>query len=109
SSLRSRTRIKTLTAETRAANSRYFKADETIPSFAITMGVATILDSRSCILLAVGASKAAAVAAMIEGPLSAICPASALQLHPNATIILDKAAASSLKLTEYYLHVHPEM
>lgn len=109
SSLRSRTRIKTLTAETRAANSRYFKADETIPSFAITMGVATILDSRSCILLAVGASKAAAVAAMIEGPLSAICPASALQLHPNATIILDKAAASSLKLTEYYLHVHPEI
>ncbi|AGT07185.1 glucosamine-6-phosphate deaminase [Paracoccus aminophilus] len=108
SSLKSRTRIKTLTRETREANSRYFRADEHIPSLAITMGVGTILDARGCLLLAVGAGKAAPVAAMVEGPLAAVCPASALQLHPKATVILDRAAAQDLKLKDYYLHVHPD-
>ncbi len=108
SSLRSRTRIKTLTQDTRDANSRFFGPDELIPTFAITMGVATILDSRACLLLATGASKAEAVAAMVEGPLTAVCPASALQMHPQATIVLDAAAASALRLTDYYLHVHPD-
>lgn len=108
SSLKSRTRIKTLTKETRDANSRYFRADETIPTFAITMGVGTILDARHCLLLATGTQKADAVAAMIEGPLAAVCPASALQLHPKATIVIDMAAAAKLKLLDYYLHVHPD-
>lgn len=108
SSLQSRTRIKTLTKETRDANSRYFREDEVIPSFAITMGVATILDARHCLLLATGAQKADAVAAMIEGPLAAVCPASALQLHPKATVVIDMEAASKLRLLDYYLHVHPD-
>lgn len=72
------------------------------------MGVATILEAKSCLLIATGAGKAEAVAAMIEGPLSALCPASALQLHPAATIVLDAAAAHCLRLRDYYHHVHPE-
>jgi len=107
SSLASRTRIKTLTDATREANRRFFDNAEAVPRFAITMGIATILEARSCVLLATGAAKAKAVAAMIEGPVSAACPASALQLHPQATIILDRDAAAELRLTEYYLHVHP--
>lgn len=108
SSLGSRTRIKTLTEDTRRANQRYFSKYEDIPRFAITMGVATILESRTTILLATGAAKQAAVAAMIEGPISASCPASALQLHRNATIVLDASAAGSLELMAYYQHVHPD-
>jgi glucosamine-6-phosphate deaminase len=108
SSLASRTRIKTLTETTRSANRRFFDSDEAVPRFAITMGIATILEARACVLLATGAAKAKAAAAMIEGPLSAACPASALQLHPRATIILDTAAAQDLRLTAYYHHVHPE-
>ena len=108
SSLASRTRIKTLTETTRSANRRFFDSDAAVPRFAITMGIATILEARACILLATGAAKAQAIAAMIEGPLSAACPASALQMHPRATIILDAAAARDLRLTDYYLHVHPE-
>lgn len=107
SSLGSRTRVKTLTEDTRRANARFFDADEEAPSFAITMGIATVLDSRACVLLATGAEKAAAIAAAIEGPLSAACPASALQLHPAATMILDPQAASNLKLRDYYETVHP--
>ena len=108
SSLGSRTRIKTLTENTRIANRKYFGPDETPPRYALTMGVGTILDARECLLLATGASKAAAVAAMIEGPVSASCPASALQLHARMTVVLDREAASQLKLTEYYQHVHPD-
>ncbi len=106
-SLGSRTRIKTLTTSTRRANQKYFESFEETPRYAITTGVATILASRKCLLIATGAAKARAVADMIEGPLSAACPASALQLHARATIVLDKAAASELALTEYYETVHP--
>lgn len=107
SSLGSRTRIKTLTAATRQANAAFFAPGERMPTTAITMGIRTILDARACVLLAVGPAKAAAVAAMIEGPLSASCPASALQLHPAATVLLDREAARDLRLTDYYLEVHP--
>lgn len=107
SSLGSRTRVKTLTAETRAANARFFGPDEAAPRYAITMGIATILESRTCVLLATGAAKAAAVAAAVEGPLTAACPASALQLHPNATMVLDPEAAAGLRLRDYYETVHP--
>lgn len=108
SSLRSRTRVKTLTRETRKANSRFFDRAEDVPTFAITMGIATILDSRQCLLLAIGEKKANAVAAMIEGPLSAICPASALQMHQHVTVVLDSSAASKLALQSYYQYVHPD-
>lgn len=107
SSLGSRTRVKTLTEDTRRSNVRFFGADEEAPRFAITMGIATVLESSACVLLATGARKAAAIAAAIEGPLSAACPASALQLHPAATMILDPKAAADLKLRDYYETVHP--
>jgi glucosamine-6-phosphate deaminase len=106
SSLGSRTRVKTLTEATRLANAPAF-APQPVPRHAITMGIATILDARSCVLLATGASKAQAVARMIEGPLGADCPATALQLHPAATVVLDEHAARDLKLRNYYETVHP--
>lgn len=106
-SLGSRTRIKTLTKSTRQANQRYFASFDETPKFAITTGVATILDSRKCLLIATGAAKADAVAKMIEGPLAAVCPASALQLHKHATVVLDKEAAGRLALLDYYDTVHP--
>lgn len=108
SSLASPTRIKTLTESTRSANRQYFGPDETPPAYAITMGVGTILSAHECLLLATGATKAAAAAAMIEGPVSAVCPASALQMHPRATVVLDREAAADLQLTDYYQHVHPD-
>jgi glucosamine-6-phosphate deaminase len=79
-----------------------------VPRQAITLGIANILEARACLLLATGAAKAEAVAAAIEGPLCALCPASALQLHPAATFVLDRAAAGALRLVEYYEAVHPE-
>ncbi|MBP7241143.1 glucosamine-6-phosphate deaminase [Amaricoccus sp.] len=108
SSLASPTRIKTLTESTRAANRQYFGPDETPPAYAITMGVGTILAARECLLLATGATKAEAVAAMVEGPVAAVCPASALQMHARATVVLDRDAAAGLKLTDYYQNVHPD-
>ena len=66
------------------------------------MGIATILEARRCLLVAFGAAKAAAVAKMIEGPLTALVPASALQLHAHATVIVDDAAAEGLRLRRYY-------
>jgi glucosamine-6-phosphate deaminase len=106
SSLASRTRIKTLTQATRTANAPAFAPDP-VPRHAITMGIATILEARGCVLLATGASKAGAVARMVEGALGADCPATALQLHPAATVVLDREAASRLELREYYETVHP--
>jgi glucosamine-6-phosphate deaminase len=101
SSFGSRTRIKTLTHETRAANQDAFGA-EPVPRHAITVGIATILEARRCLLLAFGAAKAPAVVQMIEGPLTARVPASALQLHPHATILVDESAAARLSLRSYY-------
>lgn len=108
SSLGGRTRIKTLAPATRAANARFFADPSKVPSLALTMGIANILEARACLLVATGAAKAGAVARMIEGPLGADCPASALQWHPKATIMLDHEAASGLKLGEYYQAVHPD-
>lgn len=108
SSLASPTRVKTLTRATREANARFFGPDEAVPRFAITMGIATILRSRHAVLLATGAAKAEAVAAMAEGPLSARCPASALQMHPKVTVVLDTEAAAGLELRQYYETVHPQ-
>jgi glucosamine-6-phosphate deaminase len=108
SSLSSLTRIKTLTRATRAANARFFVHPEEVPRLAITMGIGTILRAGEVVLLAYGAAKADAVAAMIEGPLAAACPASALQLHRKVTVVVDQAAAARLALREYYEDVHPE-
>jgi glucosamine-6-phosphate deaminase len=102
SSLSSRTRIKTLTQQTIKDNSRLFAADEVQPTMAMTMGIATIMDARYVLLMATGANKANAVKDMITGGVSAMCPASALQMHENAIVLLDKAAASKLSEQSYY-------
>jgi glucosamine-6-phosphate deaminase len=103
SSLASRTRVKTLTARTRVDNSRFFGGDpEAVPRHVLTQGIGTILTARHLVLVASGAGKAAAVAAAVEGPLTAFVPASALQLHPHATVVVDEAAASRLTLADYY-------
>ncbi len=101
SSLGSRTRVKTLADETRAANQASFGADP-VPRHALTVGIATILSARRCVLVALGAAKADAVARLVEGPLTAMVPASALQLHPHATVIADEAAAARLAYRGYY-------
>ncbi|SNY90289.1 glucosamine-6-phosphate deaminase [Cohaesibacter sp. ES.047] len=107
SSLGSRTRIKKLARSTMAANRRFFKPDETVPTHALTMGIATIMQARKIILLATGASKADAVAKALEGPVSTSCPASILQFHPDATVIVDEDAASKLELRDFYESIHP--
>ncbi len=105
SGLQSRTRIKTLTQSTTNANSRFFNGDEFQPELALTMGIGTILEAKKILLLAFGEEKAQAVQRMIEGALSAYCPASALQLHPDAIIVLDKEAASRLEHSDFFIEV----
>lgn len=104
-SLASRTRVKTLTVRTRADNARFFPSPDEVPHHCMTQGLGTIMESRSIILVAFGESKAEAVAAAVEGPVTAMCPASVLQSHPDTTVVLDAAAASRLRLREYYDHV----
>lgn len=106
SSLASRTRLKTLTEVTITANQRFFKSTETVPRHVITMGVGTIMEARTCVLLAFGEGKADAVAAMVEGPITATCPASVLQMHPQVVVIADEGAASKLKRASYYRYVY---
>ena len=102
SSFGSLTRIKTLTARTRADNARFFASPDEVPMHCLTQGLGTILRARHLILLAFGPSKAAAIAAAIEGPLSASAPGSAVQLHPHVTVVVDEAAASGLENADYY-------
>ena len=105
SSLASGTRVKTLVQRTREDNARFFGGDvEQVPTHCITQGVGTIMKARHLVLLAFGEAKADAVAATCEGGVSAFCPASALQLHPHATIIVDEAAASKLRHKDYYAY-----
>lgn len=107
SSLASGTRIKTLTEQTRIDNRRFFEGDlNQVPTHCITQGIGTILRARHLVLLAFGENKAEAVAQTVEGAVSSYCPASALQLHPHATVIVDEAAASKLKLADYYRWVY---
>lgn len=103
SALRSRTRAKALAPETREQNASMFGNDvDRVPKRAITMGVGTILDSRRCILLATGAAKAEIIASAVEGPVTSMISASALQLHTRCTVIVDEEAASALQNQDYY-------
>ncbi|MFL4473515.1 glucosamine-6-phosphate deaminase [Paeniglutamicibacter sp. MACA_103] len=102
SSLRSRTRIKRLSAQTRMDNARFFDGLDAVPTHSVTQGLGTILESRRMVLVATGSHKAAAIAAALEGPLSAACPGSVLQLHPDAVVVLDEAAAAGLRNRRYY-------
>jgi glucosamine-6-phosphate deaminase len=102
SALRSRTRVKALTPTTIAQNSASFGGAEHMPRRAITMGVGTIIEARRCVLLATGDSKAQVIAQAVEGPISSMVSASALQLHPRCTVVVDEEAAAKLKETDYY-------
>ena len=102
SSLTSRTRLKTLAKQTIDDNARFFEKSEDVPIYAITMGVGTILESRQLLLLANGANKADAVAKAIEGPVTSMITASAIQLHPLALVYLDDEAAGKLAMRDYY-------
>jgi glucosamine-6-phosphate deaminase len=102
SSLASRTRVKTLTSETRYDNARFFSAIDEVPHHVVTQGIGTILEARHLVLIAVGAAKAEPIARAVEGPLTSMCPASAIQLHPHATVVVDEAAATELTLIDYY-------
>ena len=103
SAIMSRTRDKCLTPTTRRQNASMFGGDvERVPRRALTMGVGTILEAREIILLATGAAKAAIIAQAVEGPITSMVSASALQLHPNCKVIVDDEAASGLQGREYY-------
>jgi glucosamine-6-phosphate deaminase len=102
SSLGSRTRVVPLAKETIADNTRYFEKKEDVPVFAVTMGVGTIMEARRIILIASGKKKAAVTAQFIEGPVTSMVTASALQFHPSVTVILDEAVASMLRRLDHY-------
>jgi len=100
SSLGSRTRVKTLDDGTINDNTRFFSSKDEVPRFAITMGIGTIMDARQLVLLANKETKADAIKETVEGPITAMVPATIVQLHPKATIVVDKDAAK--KLTREY-------
>jgi glucosamine-6-phosphate deaminase len=102
SSLVSRTRLQILTPETIQANRPFFRDESEVPRFCLTMGIGTILETKSVLLLASGKEKAEMVARAVEGPVTASVPASALQLHARARFIIDEAAASGLEKKDYY-------
>ena len=104
SALASRTRVKTLTAATRADNARFFGSPDEVPVHVVTQGLGTIGEARRLLLVARGEAKAAIVARALEGPVSASCPASVLQLHPRATVLLDPASAALLEHREHHEH-----
>lgn len=96
SSLSSRTRIKTLSKETVEDNARFFGDIKDVPTTAITMGIQTIMEAKLVILLANGKNKAEAVKQTIEGPVSAMVPASIIQFHRKASVVVDIEAAALL-------------
>jgi len=106
SSLKSRTRIKTLTPQTIKDNSRFFNNSSDVPIYAITMGVGTIMEAKKIILMASGKAKAKPIKNAIEGPISSMCSASAIQMHQKSMVIIDEAAASKLSEKEYYKWVY---
>jgi glucosamine-6-phosphate deaminase len=106
SSLASRTRLKTLTARTRQDNARFFGSPEDVPRHVLTQGLGTILEARHLVLVASGEGKAAAVAAAVEGPVTASCPGSVLQMHPHVTVLVDEEAGAGLARRDYYVETY---
>ena len=101
SSLGSRTRIKTLTEKTVRDNARFFEEEKEVPRYAITMGIGTIMEAQNLLLLGSGERKADAIKKTLEGPVTAMVPASVVQLHRHAQFIIDQPAASSLDYTHH--------
>ncbi|MCC6933497.1 MAG: glucosamine-6-phosphate deaminase [Deltaproteobacteria bacterium] len=108
SSLASRTRIKTLMPQTRQDNARFFPSLDEVPQHSLTMGIGTIMEAKQCLLMAAGEKKAEAIAKTVEGPITAIVPASALQFHQHTTVLIDEAAAGKLARREYYTKTFDE-
>jgi glucosamine-6-phosphate deaminase len=102
SALHSRTRVKALSPVTIEQNAPFFGGAANVPRRAITMGVGTILECGRCLLLATGPSKAEVIAKAVEGPITSMISATALQLHARCTVVLDEAAASKLQAADYY-------
>ena len=102
SALLSRTRVKALAPATLAQNAPLFEDPAAMPRRAITMGVGTILEGRRCLLLATGEEKAGIIARAVEGPITAMISATALQLHARCTVVVDDAAAGQLQGGDYY-------
>jgi len=103
SSLASRTRIKTLTEQTRVDNARFFGGDlDQVPHHCLTQGLATIMSARHILLIATGRAKAEAIHHLVEGPVSAMWPATILQHHPHVSVLVDPAAAGRLQLADYF-------
>ena len=102
SALQSRTREKALTPQTLEQNAFLFGGVDKVPRWAVTMGVGTILEARQIILLATGEEKAGIIAKAVEGPITAMISATALQLHAHCVIVVDEAAASKLEHSDYY-------
>jgi len=106
SSLASSTRIKTLTAQTRADNARFFDSPDDVPTHCITQGIGTILRAGHLVLLAFGAGKRDAIAGAVEGPITASVPGSCIQLHAHVTVVVDEAAAAGFERADYYRWVY---
>lgn len=106
SSLGSRTRIKTLNEKTRQDNARFFDNMDEVPKYALTMGVGTIMEAKELLLLANGKSKTEPVKNAVEGPITAMCPASIVQMHRQVIVLVDKDAAAELK-GDYVDHWEP--
>ena len=106
SSLSSRTRLKTLSKQTIDDNARFFEDRGDVPIYAITMGVGTILDAKRLVLVASGKGKARAIAQAVEGPVTSMVTASAIQLHRDATVIVDDDAAAELTMRDYYQFIY---
>lgn len=102
SSLESLSRVTMLAMQARMDNARYFDSVDAVPTHAITQGLGTILRARRVVLVALGEAKAQAIAGALEGPLSSSLPASVVQLHSDAIVIMDEAAASRLDNADYY-------
>ncbi|MGB3481808.1 MAG: glucosamine-6-phosphate deaminase [Mycobacterium sp.] len=102
SSLVSRTRVAALSRRTRQDNARFFDSPDDVPMDCVTQGLGTIMEARMTLLIATGAAKADAIVRAAEGPVSARCPASILQLHENAVLVIDEEAATELSLVDDY-------
>jgi len=107
SSLGSRTRLTTLAEQTKRDNAPYFNPGEQMPTQALTQGIGTILDARHLVLIASGTQKQNPVKNAVEGPITAMVPASSIQLHPRVTVIVDTEAAAELEHGEYYRSAFP--
>ena len=101
-SLNSRTHVQELTQDTRVVNSRFFENDvNKVPTHALSVGIATVLDSKEVVILALGPKKAAAVQHCVEGSYNHVWPITALQIHPAGILVCDEAAASEVKVSTY--------